>query len=475
MPGSAAGLAASVTLAGPPEMIRPRAPRRSAAGRLTSATTAWTPSSRMRRAMRWQYCPPALRTTIWFTGDAALAWTPQLLRLLEDLALGLDGGRDDQLGLLQLADRLGPHRAHAGADGPDEVQRAVLREGRPEEDLLERARDADADARAARQVRVRRRHAPVIAAPGRVGRAREGRADHHGVGAGGEGLAHVAARRHAAVGDDRDVAARPLVMEVPRGGGVGGGRHLRHAHAEHLAARAGRARAHADQQRVGADLHQLQARLIRDDVADDERDGELLLERLEIHGRVFGRDVARGGDRGLHDEDVGAGFLRDLAEALGALRDRRDDGGTAALLDLAGALVDQLFLDGLAVDRLDDLGGFFLAGGDGPVEHVVGVGVAREDALEVQDGEAAVATHLDGELGADDAVPGGRDDGQGVAMAAELPGDVDFVGVDGQAARDERDIVEAVRSPGLAPPADPHPHIVPPGWPAIPAGSDPQM
>src|SRR2546426_865141 len=388
MPGSAAGLAASVTLAGPPEMIRPRAPRRSAAGRLTSATTAWTPSSRMRRAMRWQYCPPALRTTIWFTGGVALAWTPQLLRLLEDLAFGLDGGRDDQLGLLQLADRLGPHRAHAGADGPDEVQRAVLREGRPEEDLLERARDADADARAARQVRVRRCHAPVIAAPGRLGRAREGRADHHGVGAGGEGLAHVAARRHAAVGDDRD--------------------------------------------------------------------------------------VARGGDRGLHDEDVGAGFLRDLAEALGALRDRRDDGGAAALLDLADALVDQLFLDGLAVDRLDDLGGFFLAGGDDPVEHVVGVGVAREDALEVQDGEAAVATHLDGELGADDAVHGGRDDGQGVAMATELPGDVDFVGVDGQAARDERDIVEAVRSPGLAPPADPHPHVVPPGWPAIPPGPIPK-
>jgi len=32
-------------------------------------------------------------------------------------------------------------------------------------------------------------------------------------------------------------------------------------------------------------------------------------------------------------------------------------------------------------------------------EHVVGIGVAREDAFEIQDGEAAVATHLDGELG----------------------------------------------------------------------------
>src|SRR5882724_12198476 len=442
-------------------MMMPRAPRRSAAGRLTSATTAWTPSSRMRRAMRWQYCPPALRTTIWFTGGATLAWTPQLLRLLEDLALGLDGGRDDQLRLLQLADRLRPHRAHAGADGPDEVERAVFREGRPEQDLLERARDADADARAPRQVRVRRRHAPVIAAPGRLDRAREGRADHHGVGAGGEGLAHVAARRHAAVGDDGDVAARLLVVEVARRGRIGGGRDLRHAEAEHLAARAGCARAHADQQRIGAHFHQLQARLIGHDVADDQRNGQLLLEFSEIDRSVFSCDVARRGHGRLHDEDVGAGLLRDLAEARGALRDRGDDGGAAALLDRADALVDQLFLDGLAVDRLDDLGRFFLAGRDDPVEHVVGIGVAREDAFEIQDGEAAVATHLDGQLGAHDAVHGGRDDGQGVAMAAELPGDVDFVGVDGQAARNERDIVEAVRSPGLAPPADPHPHVVP--------------
>src|SRR5438105_12124328 len=131
-------------------MMRPQAPRRSAAGRLTSATTAWTPRSRMRRAIRWQYCPPALRTTIWFTGGVALPGTPQLLGLLEDLALGLDGGRDDDLGLLQLADRLRADRAHAGPDGADEVQRAVLRECRTEQDLLERARDAHADARAAR-------------------------------------------------------------------------------------------------------------------------------------------------------------------------------------------------------------------------------------------------------------------------------------------------------------------------------------
>src|SRR6185369_5777347 len=105
---------------------------------------------------------PALRTTIWFTaglrppvGTApayALPRASQLLRLLEDLAFGLDRRRDDELGLLQLLDALSAHRPHARADGAHEVQGAVLGEGRSEEDLLQRARHAHPDASAARQV-----------------------------------------------------------------------------------------------------------------------------------------------------------------------------------------------------------------------------------------------------------------------------------------------------------------------------------
>src|ERR687892_1021673 len=119
--------------------------------------------------------------------------TPQLLRLLEDLAFGLDRGRDDQLRLLQLADAPGADRAHAGPDGADEVQGAVLGERRAEQDLLQRAGHPYPDPGAARQVGVRGGHAPVIAAPGRLDRARERRADHHGVGARRERLADVAA------------------------------------------------------------------------------------------------------------------------------------------------------------------------------------------------------------------------------------------------------------------------------------------
>src|SRR5882672_4932554 len=94
----------------------------------------------------------------------SLPRAPQLLRLLEDLALGLDRGRDDQFGLLQLADALGTDRSHARADGAHQVQRAILGEGGTEQDLLQGARDADADPGAARQVGVRRGHAPVVAA-----------------------------------------------------------------------------------------------------------------------------------------------------------------------------------------------------------------------------------------------------------------------------------------------------------------------
>ena len=60
---------------------------------------------------------------------------------------------------------------------------------------------AVAHARAARERRVERRHAPVVAVAGRLVGARERRADHHRVGAAGDRLGDVAAVAHAAVGD----------------------------------------------------------------------------------------------------------------------------------------------------------------------------------------------------------------------------------------------------------------------------------
>ena len=188
----------------------------------------------------------------------------------------------------------------------------------------------------------------------------------------------------------------------------------------------------------------------------------MFLELAQIHRRVFGGDVPGGGDRGLDDEEVRAGFLGNLGEALGALGDGRHHDRPPTLLDLRDALVDQLFLDGLAVDALDDLGRFFEAGGSDAVEDLIRIFVTGEDAFEIEHGEPAEPTHLDGELGADHAVHGRRDDGNLEAMAAELPRDVDLVGVDRERSRNQRDVVEAVRRPGLAPAPNPHSHALSP-------------
>src|SRR5207253_3312333 len=154
----------------------------------------------------------------------------------------------------------------------------------------------------------------------------------------------------------------------------------------------------------------------------------------------------------------GAGLLGDLTEPLGALRDRGDRDRPPALLDLGDPLVDQLFLDRLAVDRLDDLRRLFLAGGHDAVEELVGVRVAGEDALEVEDGEAAQAPHLDGEPRPDDAVHRGGDDRDLEAPPGQFPGDVDLVRVDRQRSGNEGDVIEPVRGPGLASTPDPHAH-----------------
>src|SRR5262245_38567796 len=99
----------------------------------------------MRRAISWVYCAPKSTTAILSTASiraARLPRAPELLSLLEDLAFRLDRGRDDQLRLLELPDVLGAHRSHARADGSHQIQGPVLREGGPEEDLLERPRAA---------------------------------------------------------------------------------------------------------------------------------------------------------------------------------------------------------------------------------------------------------------------------------------------------------------------------------------------
>ena len=210
-------------------------------------------------------------------------------------------------------------------------------------------------ARAARQRRMERRHAPVVAAARRLVGARERRAEHHRVGAARDRLGDVAAVAHPAVGDHLHVVAG--LEHVLRAGRrhVGDRGRLRHADPEHAAGRADRARADADEHAGRAGPHQVQPGVVGGAAADDHRRRrELADELLEVQRRagLVARDVLGRDDRALDHEDVEPRLERDLVVLADLLRGQRRGRDDAVLLDLLDPLGDQLGLDRLAVDVL---------------------------------------------------------------------------------------------------------------------------
>src|SRR5207302_3661567 len=177
-PLSGCGAPASYTDAGPPLKMRPRGLRAaiSAAAIVPGTSSQYTPDSRTRRAISWLYCDPKsrMRTASWVTrtgGDSARGaravkrsnpHSDALLVLLH-LALRLDRRGDDHLGFLELGDRARAAHAHGALECANKVHAAVVDMRGPEEDLAQRAARPSANARAARQVRIRRGHAPVVA------------------------------------------------------------------------------------------------------------------------------------------------------------------------------------------------------------------------------------------------------------------------------------------------------------------------
>ena len=129
-----------------------------------------------------------------------------------------------------------------------------------------------------------RRHAPVVAAAGRLVGARERRTDHDRVGAHGDGLGQVAAGAHAAVSDDVAVGAGLVEVTHPRRGGVGDRGALRHADAEHATRRARVAGADADEHADSAGAHQVQRAGVAAAAADDDRDVEAAMNAFRSSG-----------------------------------------------------------------------------------------------------------------------------------------------------------------------------------------------
>src|SRR5437899_976323 len=137
--GSAAGAPGSYTDAGPPDRIRAAGLRAASSSTEVSngAISEYTCASRTRRAMSCAYCAPKSTTRTGLGSAPIRRRAPfrsahaDVLGLLLLLPLGLDGGRHDQLGLLELPARTVARGGHGCPQGTEQVQRAVVVMGRP--------------------------------------------------------------------------------------------------------------------------------------------------------------------------------------------------------------------------------------------------------------------------------------------------------------------------------------------------------
>ena len=235
---------------------------------------------------------------------------------------------------------------------------------------------------------------------------------------------------------------------------VGDRRRLGDADPEHAAGGAGGARADADEHADRTGPHQVQAGRVGGAAPDDAGhrgagDELLEVERLRGRGDVLGRD-----HRALDDEDVEAGLERGLVVLADLLRGQRAGADGALGLDLLDPLRDQLRLDGLRVDLLHQPRRLAGRCRRDPGELLVGVLVAGPDALEVEDAESTEAVDQRRGPRADDAVHRRGEERQLEAVGAEVPGDVDVVGVTRPPRGHDRDVVEPVGPTSLLSPSD---------------------
>src|SRR5262249_56729192 len=118
---------------------------------------------------------------------------------------------------------------------------------------------------------------------GHLGAGGQRLAEHHRVGAAGDGFGDVTAGGDVAVGDDVHVPAAGLVQVVPaRRGRVGDRGGHRHVDAEHVRRAGTGVGPVADDDAGGAGAHQVQRGLVVRAAADDHRDVQLGDERLEV-------------------------------------------------------------------------------------------------------------------------------------------------------------------------------------------------
>src|SRR5918992_4035188 len=360
--GFSAGARGAYTDAGPPDRMIAAGRRLARYSGLTSYGTIseYTWHSRTRRAISWAYCAPKSTTK---TGRGSSVTPilrsphPQALASLKVLPLGPDGGRHDDLRLLELLDVRVAARGHGHLQCAEQVERPVVLVGRPDQDLLQRPDLLRANPRSPRKLRMERGHAPVETLPGCFVRPGKRGPDHDRVGAAGDGLGDIAAGAHPSVRDDVGIPAGLVEVLHPGGGGIRDRRGLGNADPDDPPSGAGRPRPHTHQDAHRSGTHQVQRGRVRRAPADDHRDLEpgdefLQVKRLGSGGDVLGRD-----HRSLDHQDVQLGPENQVGKLTNPLRRERSRGHHPAFSDLSDPPLDEFLLDGLPIELLHAPGG----------------------------------------------------------------------------------------------------------------------
>src|SRR5438552_9832581 len=126
MASSIVGAPSTCTDLGPPLKMIPLGRRASMSdsGMSRGTISLYTCASRTRRAISCAYWAPKSTTRTRSEESLKLSRHPDALSPLERLALGLQGRRDHDFGLLELLDRLVARGRHRRAQRAEQVERA---------------------------------------------------------------------------------------------------------------------------------------------------------------------------------------------------------------------------------------------------------------------------------------------------------------------------------------------------------------
>src|SRR2546425_6504929 len=172
--------------------------------------------------------------------------------------------------------------------------------------------------------------------------------------------------------------------------------------------------------------------------------------------------MARREHGALDDEHVRARLLGLLGALLGVGRHGRNRAVDARCLDRLDSIRDELRLNGFAIHLFEDRVDGSLVRGGYAIDDRLRICISRVDPVEVEHSHTAELAHRDGEVDVDHSVHRRAPDRDvQPETIAEGKRDVDLVGLERDAAGDERDLVETVSASSAPPDPDLEARLLP--------------